>query len=56
MSLYREAVDAHCSLTAQQLALESGYSSYSTFRNAFKRKMGVSVSAWMANVKDMEKP
>ena len=56
MSLYREAVAAHCSSTAQQLALESGYSSYSTFRNAFKRKMGVSVSAWMANVKDMEKP
>ena len=52
MSLYRNAVAAHCSFTAQQLALESGYSSYSTFRNAFKRKMGVSVTAWMANMKE----
>ena len=56
MSLYRNTVAAHCSFTAQQLALESGYSSYSTFRNAFKRKMGVSVTAWMANMKGMEKP
>ena len=56
MSLYRNAVAAHCSFTAQQLALESGYSSYNTFRNAFKRKMGVSVTAWMANMKGMEKP
>ena len=56
MSLYRHAVAAQRSFTAQQLALESGYSSYSTFRNAFKRKMGVSVTAWMANTKGMEKP
>ena len=53
MSLYRNTVAAHCSFTAQQLALESGYSSYSTFRNAFKRKMGVSVTAWMANMKGL---
>lgn len=36
MSLYCEAVAARRSLTAQQLANESGYQSYSTFRHAFK--------------------
>ena len=46
--LYREAVTAQSSVTAQQLALESGYKSYNTFRDAFKRKMGQSVTAWMA--------
>ena len=47
ISLYREAVDAQRSITAQQLALESGYRSYNTFRDAFKRKTGQSVTAWM---------
>ena len=47
VSLYHEAVDSQRSTTAQQLAIESGYSSYNTFRDAFKRKMGQSVTAWM---------
>ena len=47
VSLYREAVDAHRSITAQQLAHESGYRSYSTFSDAFKRQMGRPVTAWM---------
>ena len=47
VSLYREAVDSQRSITAQQLALESGYRSYNTFRNAFKRKTGQSATAWM---------
>ena len=34
------------SFTAQQLAQESGFHSYNTFRDAFKRKMGQSVTAW----------
>jgi AraC-like DNA-binding protein len=34
-------------LTVQQLALESGYRSYTTFSDAFKRKMGLSVRSWM---------
>jgi len=47
ISLYREAVSAHRPIIAQQLALESGYQSYSTFSGAFKRKTGNTVTAWM---------
>jgi AraC-like DNA-binding protein len=50
VSLYREAVDSQRSITAQQLALKSGYRSYNTFRNAFKRKTGQSVTAWMRGI------
>ena len=48
ISLYHEAVAAHRPVIAQQLAFESGYQSYNTFRDAFKRKTGMSVTAWMA--------
>ena len=47
ISLYREAVTAQRSVTAQQLAFESGYQSYNTFRCAFKRKTGQSVTVWI---------
>ena len=47
VSLYREAVAANRSFTAQQLANECGYRSYSTFTLAFKQRMGQSVTAWM---------
>ena len=47
ISLYREAVDASRSFTAQQLAQESGFRNYNTFNSAFKRKTGLSVTAWM---------
>ena len=47
ISLYREAKSSQRSFTAQQLAMESGYRSYNTFRDAFKRKMGHSVTVWM---------
>ena len=45
--LYREATAAQQSITAQQLASDSGYRSYSTFGLAFKQRMGQSVTAWM---------
>ena len=45
--LCREAADAQRSYTIQQLALESGYRSYSTFSDVIKRKTGKSVRAWM---------
>jgi AraC-like DNA-binding protein len=45
--LYREAVDGHRPFTAQQLACDSGYRSYSTFSLAFKQRMGQTVTAWM---------
>ena len=50
VSLYHEAVDSKRSITAQQLALESGYRSYSTFCDVIKRKTGKSVTAWMKGI------
>ena len=47
MRLYREAVATHRSFTAQQLAHESGYRSYSTFGIAFKQRTGQTVTVWM---------
>ena len=47
VSLYREAVAAGNSFTAQQLAHDSGYQSYSTFSLAFKQRMGQTATAWM---------
>ena len=50
VNLYQKAVAAKQSVTAQQLALESGYRSYSTFSLAFKQRMGQSVTAWMRDM------
>ena len=47
MTLFRKATDAGQSITAQQLAHDSGYRSYSTFSLAFKHRTGQSVTAWM---------
>ena len=49
VNLYHEAVAARRSFTAQQLAHDSGFQSYSTFSLAFKQRMGQSVTAWMRN-------
>ena len=45
--LYHEAVADQRIFTAQQLAFESGYHSYSTFSAAFKQFTGKTVTAWM---------
>ena len=45
--LYHEAVGDQRIFTAQQLAFESGYHSYSTFSAAFKQYTGKAVTAWM---------
>ena len=45
--LYHEAVADHRIFTAQQLAFESGYHSYSTFSAAFKQYTGKTVTAWV---------
>ncbi len=45
--LYRENVEAHRTFTAQQLALECGFRSYSTFAAAFKQFNGQTVTSWM---------
>ncbi len=47
ISLYQKAVAEGRVFTAQQLASESGYRSYSTFSAAFKQRTGKSVTAWM---------
>lgn len=47
IALYRMSVATQRPFTAQQLASESGYRSYSTFSLAFKQRMGQSVTAWM---------
>ena len=47
--LYQEATAGNRSFTAQQLAQESGFRSYSTFAMAFKQRMGQTVSTWMRN-------
>ena len=47
VSLYREAAVSRRTFTAQQLAHDSGYLSYSTFSLAFKQRMGQTVTAWM---------
>ena len=47
--LYREAVAGRQSVTAQQLAYDSGYHSYSTFALAFKQRMGLTATSWMRN-------
>ncbi len=44
--LYQEAITTGHYITAQQLANESGYRSYSTFSLAFKQRMGQSVTSW----------
>ena len=45
--LYEEAVAEGRTFTAQQLASESGYRSYSTFSSTFKQIMGTTVTEWM---------
>lgn len=45
--LYEKAVADGRDFTAQQLASESGFHSYSTFSNTFKQIMGTTVATWM---------
>ncbi|MCR4603318.1 MAG: helix-turn-helix domain-containing protein [Prevotella sp.] len=49
--LYREAISQPQlgSVSAQQLAYDSGFRSYRTFSNAFKRFMGQAVNTWVRN-------
>ena len=48
MRLFQAAASEQRITTAQQLAFESGFCSYSTFSAAFKQNTGMTVSAWMA--------
>ena len=48
--IYREAVANGKPFTAQELAQQSGFRSYSTFGTAFKQLKGQTVTAWMRDV------
>ncbi len=50
INLYREAAATQRPVTAQQLAHESGYRSYSTFTLAFKQRMGKNVTTWISDL------
>jgi AraC-like DNA-binding protein len=52
--LYHKAVADQHFFTAQQLALESGYHSYRTFSEVFKRQTGQSVTVWMKTANKQE--
>ncbi len=47
---YHEAATAHQPITAQKLALQSGFRNYNTFGVAFKKIMGMTATEWMRNV------
>ena len=47
VNLYHEAMATHQSVTAQQLAIQSGFRSYNTFSVAFKKMKGTTVTEWM---------
>ena len=49
IKLYHEAIAAHQLISVQQLALQSGFRSYSTFNAAFKQSMGMTATEWMRN-------
>ena len=46
---YHEAATAHQPITAQKLALQSGFRNYNTFGVAFKKIMGMAATEWMRN-------
>ena len=50
MRLYRESVSSDSSVTATELAKQSGFRSYSTFSAAFKQFNGQTVAAWMKSL------
>ena len=54
VKLYHEAVANHQPVTAQQLAHQSGFRSYSTFSAAFKQIMGMTATEWMRNIEEQE--
>jgi len=49
VNLYHESVAKHQPVTAQQLAHQSGFHSYSTFSAVFKQAMGMTATEWMRN-------
>ena len=52
ISLYHKSVAEWRIFTAQQLAKESGFHSYSTFSSAFKQITGKTVTSWMRDAEE----
>ena len=52
IKLYHEAVVTHQPIMVLQLALQSGFRSYSTFNAVFKQSLGMTATEWMRNVKE----
>jgi AraC-like DNA-binding protein len=50
IKLCHETVATHQPLAVKQLALQSGFRSYSTFNAAFKQIMGMTATKWMHNM------
>ena len=50
IKLYHESVATHLPIMVQQLALQSGFRSYSTFNAVFKQSMGTTATEWMRNM------
>lgn len=50
--IYQESLASGRSVTAKQLAFESGFHSYSTFGAVFKQSMGEPVTAWMRELSE----
>ena len=50
IKLYHESVATHLPIMVQQLALQSGFRSYSTFNAVFKQSMGTTATEWMHNM------
>ena len=56
MKLFLEANAASLPVTAQQLALKSGFHNYRTFSNAFKQQIGQTVTGWIREQQGHDKP
>ena len=52
IKLYHETVATHQPIMVQQLALQSGFRSYSTFNAVFKQSMGMTATEWIRNMKE----
>lgn len=50
VNLCHEKAATHQPLSVLQLALESGFRSYSTFNTAFKQSMGTTATEWLRNL------
>ena len=52
INLYHETAATHQSTMVQQLAYQSGFSTYGTFNRAFKQTMGMTATEWIRTMKE----